>query len=107
MLDTYYFDNETIRNEDYCLLLDIYVRTETKNFPNNFLFQQDGAPPHTSRNPCTLLSEIFDQIRIGKHVPINWPARSPDLTYPNFFLWGYAKDHVFKSPVQNVTQLKR
>ena len=28
--------------------------------------------------------------------PIPWPARSPDLTSPDFFLWGYIKHVVFK-----------
>ncbi len=48
VLDPYYFDNETVRKEDYCELLDSYVRAEAENFPDNALFQQDGAPPHTS-----------------------------------------------------------
>ncbi|RZC40672.1 DDE 3 domain containing protein [Asbolus verrucosus] len=28
--------------------------------------------------------------------PIKWPARSPDLTSPDFFLWGYLKDKVYQ-----------
>jgi len=27
---------------------------------------------------------------------IAWPAPSPDLTVPDFFLWGFQKDHVFR-----------
>ena len=26
----------------------------------------------------------------------NWPARLPDLSSPDFFLWGYLKDNVYK-----------
>ncbi len=38
VLDPYYFDNETVRKEDYCELLDTYVRNEPKNFPANAFF---------------------------------------------------------------------
>jgi len=27
-----------------------------------------------------------------------WPARSPDLTSCDYFLWGYVKDNVFVPP---------
>ncbi|EFN79461.1 hypothetical protein EAI_08372, partial [Harpegnathos saltator] len=32
---------------------------------------------------------------IGPHGPVAWPARSPDLTSLDFYLWGYLKDIVF------------
>ncbi len=105
--DPYYFDNETARKQDYCELIDSYVRAEAENFPDNALFQQDGALPHTSHAARSLLADIFDQNWIGKYGPTNWPARSPDLTPIDFYLWGYVVDHVFKTPVQNITQLKR
>jgi len=30
--------------------------------------------------------------------PRTWPARSPDLTPCEYFLWGYVKDKVFLPP---------
>ena len=30
--------------------------------------------------------------------PRTWPARSPDLTPCDYFLWGYVKDNVFVPP---------
>ena len=86
MLDPYYFDNETVRKEDYCELLDSCVRAEAENFPDNALFQQYGAPPHTSHAARSLLADIFSQNWIGKYGPTNWPARSPDLAPLDFFL---------------------
>ncbi len=38
---------------------------------------------------------------------MNWPARYPDLTPLDFFVWGFVKNQVFQIPVQNITQLKR
>ncbi|KDR09694.1 hypothetical protein L798_15624 [Zootermopsis nevadensis] len=31
--------------------------------------------------------------------PVAWPARSPDLTPTDFFLWGYTKDQVHRTGV--------
>ena len=28
-------------------------------------------------------------------MPIHWPARSPDLTPPEFLFWGYLKEKVY------------
>jgi hypothetical protein len=36
-----------------------------------------------------------------------WAPRSPDLTFPDFYLWGYVKDKVFKAPVRDVRELKQ
>ncbi|PSN58389.1 hypothetical protein C0J52_12975, partial [Blattella germanica] len=33
------------------------------------------------------------------------PGRSPDLTPPDFFLWGYVKVIVNSTPVENVNEL--
>ncbi|RZC39627.1 hypothetical protein BDFB_015140, partial [Asbolus verrucosus] len=35
------------------------------------------------------LDETFPGRWIGRRDAIEWPARSPDLTLHNFFLWGY------------------
>ena len=97
VLDPYYFNNETVRGEDYYLLLDTYVRNEKENFPQNAIYQHDGAPPHISTNVRHLLDELFPDSWIGRYGPQHWPARSPDLTPPDFYLWGYAKDRVFST----------
>ena len=88
MLDPYYFGNETVRGEDYYQLLDTYVRKESQNFPQNASFQQDGASPHTIHDALELLGDLFGENWIEKFGPKNWPARSPDLTPPDFFLYG-------------------
>ena len=38
---------------------------------------------------------------------IAWPARSPDLTVPNFFLWGFLKDCVFRRHIMTIQELKQ
>ncbi len=103
----HYIDNEIVRKENYCELLDSYVRSEAENSPDNAIFQLDSAPLHTSLAARSLLAHIFVQNWIGKYGSTNWPAKSPDLTPPKFFLWIYIKDQVFKTPVQNITRLRR
>jgi len=38
---------------------------------------------------------------------IAWPARSPKLTVPNFFLWGFLKDHVFRRRIMTIQEFKQ
>jgi hypothetical protein len=35
-----------------------------------------------------------------------WPPRSPDITPLDFFLWGYVKSNVFRTPVNGLDNLK-
>jgi hypothetical protein len=35
-----------------------------------------------------------------------WPPRSPDITPLDFFLWGYFKSNVFRTPVNGLDDLK-
>jgi len=38
---------------------------------------------------------------------ITWPARSSDLTVPDFFLWGFLKDRVFRRLIMIIQELKQ
>jgi len=38
---------------------------------------------------------------------IAWPARSPDLTLPDVFLWGFLKDRVFRRRTMTIQELKQ
>jgi hypothetical protein len=51
---------------------------------NNFIFQQDGAPAHTSRLAQEWLEQnISDFIKKDE-----WPPNSPDLNPLDFHIWG-------------------
>ena len=49
---------------------------------------------------------MFGDAWIGRGGPTAWPARSPDITPRDFFLWGYVKDRVYKTPVNDMDHLK-
>ena len=36
-----------------------------------------------------------------------WPTRSPDIDAPDFWIWGYLKDQVYRSPVHSLRQLNQ
>lgn len=59
-------------------------------------FQQDGAPPHFANVVRNYLNETYPGKWIGRGGPTGWPARSPDLTSPDFYLWGFLKDAVYR-----------
>jgi hypothetical protein len=61
--------------------------------------QQDGAPPHYHRDVRKCLNTRFPGRWIGRAAPIPWPPRSPDLTRPDFLLWGFVKDRVYVPPL--------
>lgn len=73
---------------------------------NQYWFQHDGAPPHQTGPVREYLNEKFPNKWIGKNGPIAWPARSPDLTVPDTFLWGTLKNRVYAQEFENVEQLR-
>lgn len=66
-------------------------------------FQQDGATAHTTRGNLTYLAEFFEDRVISRDL---WPPRSPDLTPPDFFLWGYLKNKIFRNRMHDIEELK-
>lgn len=58
-------------------------------------FQHDGAPPHAAVVVRNHLHATYPDKWIGRGGPIPWPARSPDLTPLDFFLWGHVKQLVY------------
>ena len=60
-------------------------------------FQQDGCPAHSARISRSTLNQLFpERWNDGRGSTVReWPARSPDLTPLDFFLWGRLKDLVY------------
>ena len=73
----------------------------------NFYFMQDGAPPHYAISVRQYLNQRYGQRWIGRSGPVQWPARSPDLTPCDFFLWGEIKRLVYVEEAQTREDLKR
>ena len=71
----------------------------------NSFFQQDRAPPLTSKLALGWLEERFPDRLISNKSKFLWPPRSPDLN-PCDFLWGYMKEEVTKNNPMNTVELK-
>jgi hypothetical protein len=68
-------------------------------------FQHDGAPAHFGVQVRDHLNTTFGENWIGRGGPSPWPARSPDLTPLDFYVWGYMKSLVYSTPVANEMDL--
>jgi hypothetical protein len=55
------------------------------------LFQQDGVTCHMSNDSTAEIESDFEDRIVSKGL---WPPRSPDLTLPDFILWGILKGRV-------------
>ena len=64
-----------------------------QQLPGSPILLQYGAPAHIDNTVKEYLSRKLSSNWISRG-PIDWPARSPDLTPLDFFLWGYEKDNV-------------
>ena len=69
--------------------------------------QQDGATPHTALSVLNFLQSKFPGKVISKGGDFRWPPRSPDLSPLDFFLWGYLKTEVYRTPPRSLRELKR
>lgn len=70
-------------------------------------YQHDGAPPHYAIVVREYLTERFGDRWIGRGGPVPWPARSPDLTPLDFYLWSEIKRRVYVTEPTSGVDLKR
>jgi hypothetical protein len=72
----------------------------------NVWFQQNGATAYTARQSTTFQMGMFPGRLILRFGDIPWPARSPDLTAPDFFMWRYLKSKVYATRPHSIEELK-
>jgi hypothetical protein len=65
--------------------------------------QQDCVTPHTANWTMEMHKQFFDDRIISKNL---WPPWSPDVTPPDYFLWGYLKQVVYSNLPQTIEDLK-
>lgn len=83
-----------LQNELPDLLHDVPEETR-----RSMVFQHDGCPSHYHRDVREFLDTNYEGRWIGRGGPTEWPARSPDLTPLDFYLWGRMKELVYFKPV--------
>ena len=69
----------------------------------NAYFQQDGVTCHTSNESMTEIQSFFDDRIISKAL---WPPTSPDLSPPDFFVWGALKGKAYANKPRTIQELE-
>lgn len=105
----FFFMEKTITGTVYLDMLENWLFPQLLEDSNDFIFMQDGAPPHFSEVVRRYLNNIIPGRWIGRagaqdQCHRQWPPRSPDLTPCDFYLWGYIKDCVFVPPMPATLQ---
>lgn len=97
----------TVNGERYRAMINEFFLPQLDELGlENMWFQQDGATAHTARATTDMLKDAFPGRLISRFGDLHWPARSPDLTAPDFFLWGFLKSRVYVNKPQTLAALK-
>ncbi|GFU67637.1 transposable element Tc3 transposase [Trichonephila clavipes] len=108
IIGPYFFKNDeghnvTVNGDRYRAMITNFFIPELNNHDVQELwFQQDDATCHTARATIHLLKNTFGERLISRFGPVNWPARSCDLTPLDYFLWGYVKLLVYADKPQTL-----
>jgi len=110
IIGPYFFENQydhavSVTGDRYRTMIENFLVPAVANTPLMW-FQQDGATVHTARASIDLLRKTFGERIISRNADFSWPPRSPDLTAPDYFLWGYLKDRVYANKPNTIEALK-
>lgn len=112
IIGPYFFEDDrgrttTVNGDRYrSMLLNFLVPEMEELNQEDMWYQQDGATAHTARETMAILNRMFPGRLISKNADMAYPPRSPDLTVPDFWLWGYLKDKVFANHPQTLEALQ-
>ena len=103
-----YIIRDTMNSQRYLHMLENFVWPTITEWEeaNELIFMQDGAPPHYALTVRTWLDDHFPGRWMGRRGPTDWPARSPDFTPCDFFLWGWAKEEVYETSPRTIDKLE-
>ena len=112
IIGPYFFKNEagacvTVNGDRYRTMINDFLFENMDDIdPDEMWFQQDGATCHTAIATIDLLKSKFGDKLISRNGPVNWPARSCDLTPLDYFLWGYVKSLVYADKPATIDALE-
>jgi hypothetical protein len=101
-----YFFDENLNQHSYLSMLRNFLIPSLQDVNlENIYYQQDGCPAHSTLLVRAWLDQQFPERWIGRYGSMHWPARSPDLSPMDFFLWGHLKQKVYAEPVGNNVEI--
>lgn len=85
---------------------------DDEGYWNDWTFQQDGAPSHTSIKEDPEKFRVPTQKWLAKHFPDfirkdEWPAASPDLNPLDYSIWSILESEVNAQPHTSVESLEQ
>jgi hypothetical protein len=69
---------------------------------DELVFMPNGAPPHFALSVRSWLDRKFPGRWLGRRGPQEWPEIIPDLKPFDFFLWGWAKEEVYRTKPRTI-----
>jgi len=97
------FFDATITTAAYMEIFNTFVNQLDDEELSIGYFKQNGATSHTSHACMAEVQSFIGDRVISKGI---WPPRSPDLTPPDYFLWGYLKGGVYQNKPRTVDALR-
>ena len=109
-----YFFEDNVTGDNYLHMLQSWLMDRhAANKDEDFIFPQDGAPPHWKLSIRAYLNENLPVKCIRRagsddSVLLKRPPQSPDLTPCDSFVWSYVKGVVYvPSLPANLVELKQ
>ena len=87
-----FFENENVTQHSYKKTLRYFAFPRLRNYPQNMLFQQDGASIHYDDLVTLYLNRKIPYRSIGRGGQNSWPLWSPEFYLCDYILWSYLKD---------------
>ena len=104
-----FFFEGSVNGQLYLEMLRTTILPAINVLYNNdeYFLQQDGAPAHYHRDVRAYLDDRLPGHWIGRRGAFEFPARSPDLTPLDFYLWGTLKDVVYRRKPATIAILQQ
>ncbi|KFM71471.1 hypothetical protein X975_17910, partial [Stegodyphus mimosarum] len=106
VIGPFFFTEKTVSSVVYLRHVGKFRISTTRRDSSTCVFATKWCTPHWNTIVRSSLNDHFTGRWIGRGGPTPWPARSPDITPLDFFLWGFVKDNVYRRRVSNMDDLK-
>ena len=100
----YFFEDSNVTGIRYKRMGLYFLVPKLREFLDSMIFQQGGAPPHYANEVREYLDGKLPRRWMERSGLISWPARSPDLTFCEYYLWGHIKGFVYRDHPQTISE---
>ena len=102
-----FFINGSVTGQVYLQLLQQRVWPALQAIMGEEKNLYDGASAHYETRDRAWLDGKLEDRWMGRVGPIPWPARSPDPSPLDFWLWSYLKNKVYANAVTTLDELRQ